>query len=112
MDSAIPAGYSSLVRCLSKSSPGKRDIPFWRQTGFDVRASRGKGHGIPEFVAVGEESKNLGASCAESAMTGDVFRERRRRKRAHLIRNPPRTIKSLCPMERTPSRDLLTMKQI
>src|SRR5204863_3670696 len=112
MDSAISAGYSSLVRCLSKSTPGKRDFLFGRQTRLGVGASRGKGHGIAEFVAASKEPKNLGARRAESAMTRDVFRERRRRKGAHLIGNPQRSIKSLCALERAPRFDLLTVKEV
>src|SRR5260370_36775580 len=102
MDSAIPAGYSRLVRCLGESSPRKRDVLFGRQSPLRVGASSRKGHGISEFVTVSKELQNLGARSAESAMTGNVFRERRLRKDAHLIGNQQEAIKSWCPLERTP----------
>src|SRR6267378_4737605 len=112
MDSAVPTGYSSLVRRIGESSPGKCDWLFRCQTALGVGASRSERNRIPEFVAVGEELKNLGASRSESTMTRDVFGERRRRKRARLVGNPESTVKGLCSMETTPSGDLLTVKQI
>src|ERR1700730_19370266 len=112
MDSTIATGYSSLVCRIGESVPGKGDFLLGCQTRLGSGASRGKRHRISEFVAVGEELKNLGASCAESAMTGDVFGERWRRKRGRLVGNPQGTIKGLCPSEWAPSFDLLTMKQI
>src|SRR5438445_8332387 len=112
MDSTIPTGYSSLVCRICESGPGKCDWLFRCQTGLGVGASRSERNRISEFVAVSEELKNLGASSAESAVTRDVFGERRRRKRARLVGNPESTVKGLCSMERTPGGDLLTVKQI
>src|SRR6266446_1267955 len=88
MNSAIPAGCSSLVCSFCVSGPGKGDLLFWRQTRLDVGASCGKRNGISEFVTVGKELKNLGASGAEGAVTRDVFGEWWRRKRSSLVGNP------------------------
>ena len=112
MDSAVATGYSSLVRRIGESGPRKCDWLFRCQTVLGVGASRSERNRISEFVAVGEELKNLGASRAESAVTRDVFGERRRRKRTRLVGNPESTVKGLRSKERTPSGDLLTVKQI
>ena len=112
MDSAIPARYSSLVRSVCESGPGKGYFLFGCKTRLGVGTSGGKGHRISEFVAVGEELENLCASSAESAVAGDVFGEGWCRKRGQLKVNPQRSIKSLCPLERAPSFDLLTMKEV
>src|SRR5712664_4185775 len=54
MDSAIPARYSSLVRSVCESGPGKGYFLFGCETRLAVGASRGKRNRIPEFVAVSE----------------------------------------------------------
>src|SRR6267378_2804932 len=102
MDSTIPTGYSSLVCRICESGPGKCDWLFRCQTGLGVGASHSERNRISEFVAVREEPKNLGTSRAERAVSGNVFRERRRRKRARLVGNPESTVKGLCSMETTP----------
>jgi len=46
---------------------------FGRQTRLGVRTPLAKRHRITEFVAVREKLENLGTSCTESAVTGDVM---------------------------------------